>query len=48
MIPVTTDSFENSTGANISIFSENNFCIFDIKLLSIVEAPYDDQAAPVE
>lgn len=36
MIPVMTETLENSTALNISIFSENNFWILLIKLLSIV------------
>lgn len=36
MIPVMTETLENSTALNISIFSENNFWMLLIKLLSMV------------
>ena len=35
-MPVSTDTLENSTALKISIFSENNFWMLLIKLLSIV------------
>jgi len=37
MIPVSTETLENSTALKISIFSENNFCMLLIKLLSMLK-----------
>ena len=48
MIPVSTDTRLNSIGEKISIRSENNFWIFDIRLAFAVLAARVEQTPPMD